>query len=446
MATLPNGRFGLKCLSGNPDDPSDDGKRLTFNPQGTTGNTRVMVDGVDALFGEPPGIVVEPLGTRPDGARVMTWKYRRVVVTQVLRLVAGDVSHRIDTLHVTYTLTNTDDAPRTAGLRVMLDTLIGDNDGVPFIVPGRAGIVTGPLELAGEAVPDFVQSLERPALARPGVIVDIGLVPAEAEERPAELMLSHWPGSDAGWLYSRLVPFGQDTAVGLYYPPRPLAPGAARSLGFTYGLGTISSTATKNARLSLTAGGPIRSGSSFWLVALVNGPRRGQVVRLTLPAGLTARQPPSPSQPVPVAAEGEYTQLSWLVDVAPAVVGEVAVEAALEPGTVSERQTLTVRPPDAALTLVPHGPCRAGRPFWVSALVRHARAGQSVELDLPAGLALAEGHARTLDVSAGELAQVNWLIVPDSRAVGRHALAVRLRPDGGAARATVDVVPGDLTH
>ncbi len=86
---------------------------------------------------------------------------------------------------MTYELKNTGATTRDVGLRMVLDTLIGANDGVPFIVPGRDGIVTGPLELSGLAVPDFVRSLERPELERPGVIVDLGLVPAEGQERPA---------------------------------------------------------------------------------------------------------------------------------------------------------------------------------------------------------------------------------------------------------------------
>ena len=111
------------------------------------------------------------------------------------------------------------------------------------------------------------------------MIVDIGLYPHEGEERPSELVLSHWPGSDAEWDYDRSEPFGHDSAAGIYYAPRPLLPGQTRSVGFSYGLGTISSTATKNSRLSLTAGGPIRAGSSFWLVALVNSPRPGRPSR-----------------------------------------------------------------------------------------------------------------------------------------------------------------------
>ncbi len=55
LHTRPDGRFGLVCLTGNPDDPSDDGKQLTFSSDGQTNNTRVMVDGRSPEFGASEG-------------------------------------------------------------------------------------------------------------------------------------------------------------------------------------------------------------------------------------------------------------------------------------------------------------------------------------------------------------------------------------------------------
>ncbi len=443
----PDGRFGLVCLTGNPDDPSDDGKRLTFSPDGKTNNTRVMVDGRSPILGDDEGETVEPWHTGPGDSMVIAWSFRDVVVRQSLRLVPGDVSGRLDTVRVAYHLKNEGTTARSVGLRVLLDTLIGDNDGVPFIVPGRDGIVTQPLAMRGAEVPDFVRSLERPVLSSPGVIVDLNLVPAEGEARPDEVLLSHWPGENAAWNYNRRNPFGTDTAAGLYYSPAPLEPGRARTIGFSYGLGTISSTATRNARLSLTAGGPIRSGSSFWLVALVDNPRPGQTVKLTLPDGLTPRRPASTSQPV--EGSGAYTQLSWLIEVAPGLMGDVRVEATLDPGGITERQALKVQPPDAQLSLMPHGPFRAGRPFWISALVKNPREGQSVALTLPDGLTLADGHKPTIPIAAGAAggyAQVNWLVVPGPRVEGRREVTARLSPDNVDGRAAIEIAPGDLTH
>jgi hypothetical protein len=445
--TTPDGRFGLVSLTGNPDDPSDDNKQLTFSRHGETNNTRVMVDGRAPTFGDSQGETVESWHSELDGSMVIVWSYRQVLVREAVRLVPGDLSDRIDTMRVTYALKNTGSTAHEVGIRVMLDTLIGGNDGVPFIVPGREGMVTEPLVMRGPDVPDFVQSLEREDLRNPGVIVDIGLYPHEGEERPSELVLTHWPGGDAEWDYDRSEPFGHDSAAGIYYEPRPLLPGQTRSVGFSYGLGTISSTATKNARLSLTAGGPIRAGSSFWFVALVNSPRPGQTVTLTLPDGLTLRRPVTSSQEV--KGSGAYTQLSWLVEVASELIGSVAVEAALEPGGFRERQMFTIQPADVQLSLVARGPFRSGRSFWVSALVRNPRAGQSVTLTLTDGLTFAEGHGATSPVAAGKTAgyaQVNWLVVPTARLEGERDLIVRLSPDAVDSRATIQIAPGDLTH
>jgi hypothetical protein len=447
LHTTADGRFGLLCLSGNPDDSTDDGKRLTFSPEGKTNNTRVMVDGRAPIFGGSQGETIESWHAGPLESTVMDWSYRDVRVRQSLRLVAGDVSRRVDTVRVSYELTNNGSKTRQVGLRVMLDTLIGDNDGVPFIVPGREGIVTRTLDMSGGEVPDFVRSLERPSLSSPGVIVDLNLVPQEGEPRPSELLLSHWPGAEAGWSYPRPASFVDDTAVAIYYVPRALEPGQTRRIGFGYGLGTISSTATRNAQLSLTVGGPIRGGAAFWLVALVNNPRPGQTVKLVLPPGLAPRRPGALVQRV--QGSGVYTQLSWLVEVAPDVLGDVQVAAILEPGAITEKQSLRVGPADVQLSLVPRGPFRSGRAFWISALVHNPRFGQSVTLTLPDGLTPAKGH--TLSKSPGSAdsagyAQMNWLVIPASRVDGRVELHAQLVPDGVLAHATVEIKPGDLTH
>ncbi len=447
LHTTPDGRFGLLCLSGNPDDSTDDGKRLLFSPDGKTNNTRVMVDGRAPIFGGSQGETLESWHPGPGDSTVMDWSYRDVLVRQSLRLVPGDVSRRVDTVRVTYELKNNGPKTRQVGLRVMLDTLIGDNDGVPFIVPGREGMVTRTLDMSGSDVPDFVRSLERPNLSSPGVIVDLNLVPQEGEPRPSEVLLSHWPGAEAGWSYARTVSFVDDTAVAIYYAPESLEPGQTRAIGFGYGLGTISSTATRNAQLSLTAGGPIRAGAAFWLVALVYHPRPGQTVKLVLPPGLEPRRPDSRAQSV--QGSGAYTQLSWLVQVATEVLGDVEVAAVLEPGGITEKQSLSVLPADAQLSLVPRGPFRSGRPFWISALLHNPRSGQSVTLELPDGLTLAKGHTPGMIPGAADAAgyaQMNWLVTTRAGKDGRVEVRAQLTPDGVSARAIVEIKPGDLTH
>ena len=437
-------RFGLSTTTGNPDDPSDDNKKLTFSETGSTNNTRIWVDGQSPLFWSTTGRVVSPNRPAGPGRFECVWEYRGLEVLQRVEEVAGDTSRRMDAVRVTCVLTNITLKDCTAGLRVMLDSYIGDNDGVPFIVPGSEGIVTSPVSYRGDKVPDFVRALEKPDLVNPGVIVDIGLRPGEGE-RPSEVILTHWPGSNAEWDYDRTNPFGSDSAVGLYYEPRPLKPRQTRTISFTYGLGTISSTQTKNARLSLTAGGPFRAGGSFWLVALVQNPKAGQTVRLALPQGLSLTHNEQPVKPV--VTDTAYSQLSWLVHAAPECLGNAEIKATLEPDGIQERQTILVEPPSSRLTLIAKSPVQAGKSFWAVALIRHPQASQEVTLTLPSGVSFASGESEKKPVPAGgDYAQVKWLLRAGSLPLENVSLQIRLAPGDAQASCSVDIQPGSIIH
>jgi hypothetical protein len=62
-----------------------------------------------------------------------------VIVTQVVEVVRGK-TNVLDTCLVRYQLENRDSVPHKVGLRFMLDTYIGAEDGVPFAIPGKKGL------------------------------------------------------------------------------------------------------------------------------------------------------------------------------------------------------------------------------------------------------------------------------------------------------------------
>jgi len=435
-------RFGIITTSGNPDDRSDDGKLLTFSASGDTNNTRLWVDGATPSVGSTGGLMVSPVAETDDGMLEATWSYRDVYVTQTIRYVPGQTSNRIDTIQVDYLLENRGTGSRDVGLRVMIDSLIGSNDGVPFIVPGREGLVSKPQVFREGAVPDFVRALEVPDLVKPGVIADLGLRPSEGE-RPTEVVLTRWPGGEADWEYNRTRPFGVDSAIGLYYAPRQLAAATRRHIRFTYGLGTISSTLTRNARLSLTAGGPFKAGGRFWLVALVPEPKPGQTVQLQLPQGLKLASGHADTKPV---GQGEaYSQISWLIDVDAAMVGAAPIHATLRPDDVSETQSVVVEPRDARMLLHVKQPVRSGRRFWVSALIRDTQPGLHVELSLPAGLRLVDGEDVRKPVPVGQgYTQVNWQVQSAPGIKGALPLGMSLLPSGLTQEITIEMEPGTL--
>ena len=282
---MPDGRFGVMTTTGDPNDPNDDDKKLTYYslpsfPPGRSSNTCVWVDDATPLFGSSSGVLHARID-RPDGSSTYAWDYRDIRFEQIVELVPGEVSRRMDTLRITYAMTNNSDRSHVVGIRVMIDTLIGGNDGVPFRAPTGAMILR-PTVFTGGEVPPYIHAMEKKSTENPGVVVSIGGLRPTGGESATEVVLSHWPGETASWKYNREAPFASDTAVGVYYLPQPLEKKSKRTVSFTYGLATQS----RDKFLTLTAGESPKAGGEFYLSSLVQEPKEGQTVTLTLPNGM----------------------------------------------------------------------------------------------------------------------------------------------------------------
>src|SRR5581483_5883171 len=99
----------------------------------------------ESLFGHKPGewgMEGKPLGKDDQGQERLgercTWLLEggKVTITQQAEIIVSEQTGLKDTCLVRYTIANGDDRPRTVGLRYLLDTYIGANDGVPFTIPG----------------------------------------------------------------------------------------------------------------------------------------------------------------------------------------------------------------------------------------------------------------------------------------------------------------------
>ena len=323
------GRFGLKSKK--------DGKKLTYSDTGGTNNTRVWVDGDTPIYGDGGRWLKEP--RLKDGRLTSVWKYKDIEVAQIASYVYGLQPGRVDTIQIKYELTNVGRSTREVGLRIMIDTLIGSNDGVPFVVPGHKGIVTEALEFSGAQVPESFQALEKLDLAEPGVIVRMRLQGGKTT-RPDRLVITHWPGSSADWDFP-LTELGHDSAVGLYYEPRSMARDGSRTIVTCYGLGEISSAVSGNASLSLSFERAVELKDKFWIMALVIAPHAGQTARLTLPAGLDFSDGYEPEQEV--TPGDEHTQVSWRI-VAQSLFDDGPVQVTLYPDDIIESQSISVRP------------------------------------------------------------------------------------------------------
>jgi serine/threonine protein kinase len=329
-------RFGLVLPKER--DPSDPGrnKRLTYDEKGSTNNTCLKVDSKEYLFGNTgtSGKWVSKEEERGNG-RVgwdSTWEaYNEgIVVKQSVDLVPGEQSRLLDTVLVRYTITNQSDNPHTVALRVMLDTFIGANDGVPFAVPGSGGkkdrLVDTIEVFDRKDIPDFIQALERPDLKDPGTVAILGLK-LRGFEPLSKMVICRWPGNneyrwpgEGEYEPMRGKDLKPDSCVFLFWADDQMNPGGVRKVAFTYGLNTVSGVGGK---VALTSGGNIQPGGEFTVMAYVKDAENGQSVRLGLPPGFSFAEGQAPVKRIEGISLGI---VSWRVK-APNKAGEYVLEA-----------------------------------------------------------------------------------------------------------------------
>jgi hypothetical protein len=265
-----------------------------------------------------------------------------VEVVQQLRIVEGMHTGEWDTVQIQYWLTNRTTRSREVGIRIMLDTYIGNNDGVPFIVPGRDGLVDRQLVVDRPQMPEFIQALERPDFIQPGLVVSLTLRGNDSIP-PDRLVLSRWPGSGAEWDYV-IADIGHDSAVGLYYRPHALAPGERRPVILHYGLGGLSSASSGNTRLALILPKVLPVGQEGTVVVLVRDPQPGQQVSLTVQPPLALAYGQTPLKPVRCGGPASYCELAWRVQALDAHLEAARVQARLEPAAVLEQTMIAIVP------------------------------------------------------------------------------------------------------
>lgn len=350
-----DGRFGLTAGSnGLPQDVQ--GKKLTYDLNGVTNNTRVWIDGDTPIFGEKD-LAQYLRVVKGDTPLVWEWQKGGIRITQTLDYVISNPGEG-DTLRIEYRLDNLDKASHQVGLRMMIDTLIGKNDGVPFLIPGQEGLTTSAVDLRGEAIPDSIKALENEDLVNPGVIVNLLLKGGEATT-PDRVLITGWLSEYMEWDYLESVggvgaplrSAGEvdgkpDSAVGLFFDPQELAPGHSRIIVTYYGLGNISSIASGNTKLGLAAASSrVRQGETFYLSAIVSAPSGKETIRVELPDELRLAAGETNEKPVEGGGTpGQaYTQVSWqLIACKPA--SDIQIKVILQPGDVTETWDLTIDP------------------------------------------------------------------------------------------------------
>ncbi|KAF5437937.1 hypothetical protein C5S35_01515 [Candidatus Methanophagaceae archaeon] len=280
------GRFTIGTTGGDPTTPSDNNKILLYgHPYPWSSFTTIRIDGSDNVYGSSGTMVSAPYA---DGDSIVSaWTIGDIKVTQRLTLVTSSSGYA-DTAEISYTVENQGSAAHSVGTRVMMDTMLGNNDAAPFSIPGE-GDITTETEFTGTDIPTtwFVyDSLSSPTVTALGTLKASGII------TPDRFTLSNWmriwgtvwdfaitPGASNG-----------DSAVGIWWYPTTLDPGASRTYTTYYGIGYIEITPGV-LTVGLTSDPTVHVGDTFTVTAFVENTggstANGVTATIALPTGLS---------------------------------------------------------------------------------------------------------------------------------------------------------------
>ncbi|MBP7264755.1 MAG: hypothetical protein KBB32_11295 [Spirochaetia bacterium] len=199
---------------------------LLYDQETRTSYASLSVDGKVYRLGESGDFRVSLLSKTADGC-VIEHRSKELVVRQTFTLAkSGDSAYGVA---IAYELENVGGTARVVGLRVLLDTWLGEKSGPHFT--NKNGPVANETLLEADSGLEYVKSASGPT--------SLSILLSAPASVPDTTLLANWKRlNDASWSFDSyatrnftLLPYSiNDSAVALYYNPETLAPKAKRNI------------------------------------------------------------------------------------------------------------------------------------------------------------------------------------------------------------------------
>lgn len=365
------GRFSVGTTGGDPDRAGDENQHLIYGGEEPwTSYTTVRIGNQNWVYGNSTnrragrsgsyGTVVQPPAV-VDNSLVSSWQLGPILVTQTLSFARSITTGLMDTAKIEYELLNTDSVSHLVGLRLVIDTMLGQNDGAPFRLQDRA-ILTDTV-FYRDQMPAFWQAFD--SLSNPRVMSQGTLVGGEVTT-PDRVYFSNWgsivdglwnfefqPGRD----FTRSGEFELDSAIAMYWDQKPLAPNESRTYVSYYGLGGVT-ISPGELSVGLTSPWQVRGDrrhrESFTIVAYIQNTGKGEARNVTATLSLPPELELVSASSTPMRRNfgtldvNETIQTSWQViptgDFSGNVTYQVKVDAENSESSTARRSIEIVRP------------------------------------------------------------------------------------------------------
>ncbi len=316
-----NGRYVLTTTRGDPSTKTDDNKKLLFERFGEiTSYTTLKIDNKTYIFGDTEGKIVRQFS---ESKRLdFVWEINSIRVSQILSFVEGMTTGREDNLKIEYQLSNFDTKPHRIGLRILLDTMLGSNDGAPFSVPGT-GAVTTDSSFTGDKIPIYWYAFDN---IREPVVSSLAVIKVPNYEQPNRLIFSNWNRLyESNWDVNlvndrkfRATPLSNiDSAVVILWDAKPLEFGTNRQYSISYGLHKPVININEYMNVALSCPMKVYSAQQFTVSCdIENFKADNKIQNLTAEIGVKPNNSieiinNQPKQKVQVLNSGEQNKFFW---------------------------------------------------------------------------------------------------------------------------------------
>lgn len=256
-----NGRFSIKTVKGSLNRDKDDNKSLLFKDKvPETSFTTFRIDGKDYIYGNKYKFwgkdgTFKYLPQTVGKSNQSTWKIAGLEITQKITLVDDEENPNVGNVKVTYHVKNTSNKEVDIGARLLLDTMLGPNDGASITLPGESKYIHKETKIDSDAnVPLYWKAMDDSFVPQ---TVSYGVLSGWGNIKPDSMIIGHWDGlSKTKWEYTINPELdfttkynkysSADSAVALMWNPQKLPQNGERVYETYYGLGDFSAVGDDN--------------------------------------------------------------------------------------------------------------------------------------------------------------------------------------------------------
>lgn len=313
----------LVLPGGNPDISTDNYKKLLYgHPSSSTSYTTLRINGTNHIYGSG-SFTTNPIIDAQANKNISEQKVGDVRVKQVLTLVKNTATDREDIVEIKYIIKNEGTTSASTGVRIMMDTMLGNNDAAPFRIPG-VGEVTYEREYTGDNVPQYWQAFD--SMTNPQVVSQ-GTLLRSSENKPDKVQFTNWRRVyNNAWDYNVSTSSQNgDSAVSVIWEPKNIAPGQEVEYATYYGLSELVQDLKPPLAVSLFGDASVRATQNGYepnpFVVTVYVQNIGSAsasnvkAKINLPTGLKLEGTEAATKTIGSISVNQEKQLSWSVSV-----------------------------------------------------------------------------------------------------------------------------------